>query len=46
MVISPDDEHSISIKVIFDHLNINMVNVYLVSNKNKIVDDRKYLREA
>lgn len=46
MIISPDDDHAISIKVILDYLNINLTYIYVVSKKNKIVDDRKYLREA
>lgn len=29
-----------------DHLNINYNNVYQVSKRNSIVDDRKHLKEA
>lgn len=46
MIISPDDDNAISLKVILDYLNINLTYIYVVSNKNKIVDDRKYLKEA
>lgn len=46
LIVSPDDELAISINVLLGHLNINFNAIYLVSNRNKIVDDRKYLREA
>ena len=46
LLLTPDDESGIAIKVMLDHLNINYNNIYQVSKKNSIVDDRKYLKEA
>ncbi|CAD8203790.1 unnamed protein product [Paramecium pentaurelia] len=46
MIVSPDDQSAIAIKVMLDHLNIYYNNVYQVSKKNSIVQDRKSLKEA
>jgi len=37
MIVSPDDQSAIAIKVMLDHLNIYYNNVYQVSKKNSIV---------